>query len=178
MQAKVYYTDTGKVLAGESVPATRRGVRSRSEFSPQAARAALVAATFPRVETRREPALAIRLFEAVMEQWSTAITAGGDIELEIVGVDFATYVEIKKALAAVERVRSVDGDFTSHTAKFRIKALIGTQTFAELLTGRPFAGWFEVVDLKANRIQARSRERVSAVPESQPAASAPARIGE
>jgi hypothetical protein len=178
VQAKVYYTDTGKVLAGESVPATRRGVRSRSEFSPQAARAALVAATFPRVETRREPALAIRLFEAVMEQWSTAITAGGDIELEIVGVDFATYVEIKKALAAVERVRSVDGDFTSRTAKFRIKALIGTQTFAELLTGRPFAGWFEVVDLKANRIQARSRERVSAVPESQPAASAPARIGE
>ncbi len=167
VQAKVYYTDTGRLLASESIPVTRRGVRSRTDFSPQAARAALVAGTFPRAETRREPALAIKLFEAVMEQWSTAITAGGDLELEIEGVDFKTYVEIKKAVSGIERVRSVDGDFTSRTAKFRIKALLSAQMLAELLSEKPFSAWFEVVDLKTNRIQAKGK--LSATPATRPA---------
>jgi hypothetical protein len=158
VQAKVYTTDTGKLLASESSPATRRGVRSHHEFSPQAARAALVAATFPRSETQREPALAIKLFESVMEQWSTQITAGGDIELEIEGVDFKTFVELKKALAELgrERIRSVDGDFTKGAAILRIKALMPAATLAELLTEKPFAAWLEVVDLKPNRIQVKA----------------------
>ena len=112
VQAKVYYTDTGKLLTSETSPVTRRGVRSHHEFSPQAARAALVAATFPRSQEHREPALATKLFESVMEQWSTQITAGGDIELEVEGIDFKAFVDLKKALAGIERVRSVDGDFT------------------------------------------------------------------
>ena len=156
VQAKVYYTDTGKLLTSESSPVTRRGVRSHHEFSPQAARAALVAATFPRSQEHREPALATKLFESVMEQWSTQITAGGDIELEVEGLDFKVFVELKKALKEIERVRSVDGDFTKGTAKLRIKAQMQAQTLAELLTEKPFAAWLEVVDLKPNRIQAKA----------------------
>jgi hypothetical protein len=156
VQAKVYYTDTGKLLTSESSPVTRRGVRSHHEFSPQAARAALIAATFPRSPEHREPALATKLFESVMEQWSTQITAGGDIELEVEGIDFKAFVDLKKALAGIERVRSVDGDFTKGTAKLRIKAQMQAQTLAELLTERPFASWLEVVDLKPNRIQAKA----------------------
>lgn len=158
VQAKVYYTDSGRLLTSESIPVTRRGVRSRNEFSPQAARAALVAATFPRSEERREPALAIKLFEAVMEQWATQLTAGGDIELEVEGLDFKTFVELKKALTglAPERIRSVEGDFTKGAGQFRIKALMQAQTLAELLTEKPFAEWLKVVDLKPNRIQAKA----------------------
>lgn len=159
VQAKVYTADTGKLLASESVPATRRGVRSHHEFSPQAARAALVAATFPRSEEHREPALAIKLFESVMEQWSTQISAGGDIELELEGVDFKTFVDLKKALAGLERVRSVDGDFSKGTALLRIKAAMQAPVLAELLTEKPFAAWLEVVDLKPNRIQAKAVAR-------------------
>jgi hypothetical protein len=159
VQVKVYTTDTGKLLASESVPALRRGVRSQREFSPQAARAALAAATFPRSDEHREPALAIKLVESVMEQWSTQISAGGDIELEVEGVDFKTFVELKKALGGMERVRSVDGDFTNGTAQLRIKALMQTHTLAELLTEKPFNAWIEVVDLKPNRIQAKAAGR-------------------
>lgn len=159
VQAKVYTADTGKLLASESVPATRRGLRSHHEFSPQAARAALVAATFPRSEEHREPALAIKLFESVMEQWSTQISAGGDIELEVEGVDFKTFVDLKKALAGLERVRSVDGDFSKGTALLRIKAAMQAPVLAELLTEKPFAAWLEVVDLKPNRIQAKAVAR-------------------
>lgn len=159
VQAKVYYTDTGKLLVSESVPMTERGARSRHEFSPQAARAALVAATFPGSDTRREPALAIKLFEAVMEQWSTQISAGGDIELEVAGIDFKTFLGLKKALAELERIKSVDGDFTKGIGLYRIKAQISAQTLAELLTEKPFATWLEVVDLKPNRIQAKAAEK-------------------
>lgn len=156
VQAKAYTTDTGRLLASESIPVTRRGVRSRHEFSPQAARAALVEATFPHSETRRTPALAVRLFESVMEQWSTQISAGGDIELEVEGLDFKSFVAIRKALEGLERIRSVDGDFTQGTGRYRIKAQMQAQVLAELLAARPFDAWLEVRDLKPHRIQARA----------------------
>lgn len=163
VQARVYYTDTGKLLASESLPVTRAGVRSRHQFSPQAARAALVKATFPEATGRngppRPPALAERIYQAVMEQWSTQITAGGQIELEVSGLDFRGYLRLKKALAEVTNVRRVDGDFTDQVASFRIQAELSAETLAERLTGRPFDAWLEVTELKLNRIQARAVSR-------------------
>jgi len=159
VQAKVYNTDTGRLLASESIPVTRRGVRSQKEFSPQAARAALKDATFPHSQTRREPALAIRLLESVMEQWSTRISFAGDVELEVASITFKRFVELKKALAELERVKSVDGDFTAGTGKYRIKAQMSAQTLAELLLKKPFDGWIEVTNLKPNRIQAKSASK-------------------
>ena len=156
VQAKVYYTDTGRLLASESIPVTRRGVRSRHEYSPQAARAALVDATFPRSDRRREPTLAIRLYEAVMEQWATQITAGGDLTLEVEGLDFRGYVQLRKALEQIDRVRAVDGDFAKGTATYRFKAQLSAAVLAERLTEPPFDKLVEVTDLKLNRIQARA----------------------
>jgi len=158
VQAKIYYTDTGRLLVSESIPTRERGVRAHHEYSPQAARAALVAATFPESNERREPVLALKLLDAVMEQWSTQLTAAGDIELEVERLDFKTYVELKRALAGLnpERIRSVDGDFSKGTGLYRIKAQMSAQTLAELLTDKPFSSWIEVLDLKPNRIQARA----------------------
>ncbi|TWT43815.1 hypothetical protein RAS1_02150 [Phycisphaerae bacterium RAS1] len=160
VQARVYYTDTGRLLASESIPAVRRGVRSQKEHSPQAARAALIAATFPERENDiQTTALGMRLFNAVMEQWSTQITAGGEILLEVEGVEFKNYLKLKSALAEAggERVKSIDGDFTKGIATYRIRAAMTAETFAELLVGRPFAEMLEVVDLKNNRIQAKAK---------------------
>ena len=170
VQAKIYYTDTGKLLVSESIPTRERRVRSYHEFSPPAARAALVAATFPDTDNRREPVLAVKLIDAVMEQWSTQITAAGDIELEVDRLDFKTYVELKKALAGFnpDRIRSVEGDFSKGTGLYRIKAQMSAQTLAERLTEKPFSAWIEVLDLKPNRIQARAVDRPRTVPDSQP----------
>jgi len=157
VQARVYYTDTGKLLASESLPQTRAGVRSQREFSPQAARVALVQATYRDVDNPVLPTpLANRIYEAVMEQWSTQITAGGDIELEVQGLDFRSYVQIRKTLAELERIRRVDGDFTKGIGTFRIKADLSAETLAERLTDPPFDRWLEVTDLKLGRIQARA----------------------
>ena len=160
VQARVYYTDTGKLIASESLPQTRSGVRSRKEFSPQAARSALTRATFPETDQpAMRPPLAKRIYEAVMEQWSTQITAGGEIELEIQGLDFKNFVKIKKALSEVENVKRVDGDFTKGIGKFRIKADLSAETLAEQLTESPFEQWLEVTDLKLSRIQAKAVDR-------------------
>ncbi len=157
VQAKIYYTDTGKLLASESIPVTRSGVRSRHEFSPQAAREALVEATFPPVERPADrPPLANKLYEAVMEQWSTQLTAGGDIELEIKPLAFKSYVSLKRALGDLEGVKSVEGDYTEGGARFRIKAQITASTLAERLAEKPFSEWMEITDLKLNRIRAKA----------------------
>lgn len=155
VQAKVYATDTGELLASESLPVTRRGARSQRDFSPQAARAALVAATFPQSETRREPALAVRLYETVMRQWSTRISAGRDLLLEVAGLDFKAFLELKRKLAEIPRVQSVEGDFTAGLGRFRLKAHMQADTLAEhLLALSPL---LEVTDLKPNRVQAELR---------------------
>jgi hypothetical protein len=157
VQARVYYTDTGKLLASESLPQTRAGVQSRKEFSPQAARVALVQATYREIDNPAlPPPLANRIYESVMAQWSTQITAGGDIDLEIQGLDFRSYLKVRKALADVANVKRVDGDFTKGIARFRIKADLSAETLAEQLTEPPFEEWLEVTDLKLNRIEAKA----------------------
>ena len=157
VQARVYYTDTGRLIASESLPQTRAGVRSRKEFSPQAARAALVKATFPEVDNPAvRPPLANRIYEAVMEQWSTQITAGGDIELEVQRVPFKSYLALRKALSDIENVKCVDGDFSKNIASFRIKADLAAETLAARLTEAPFDAWLEITDLTLNRIQAQA----------------------
>ncbi|GMU81253.1 MAG: hypothetical protein AMXMBFR47_11240 [Planctomycetota bacterium] len=160
VQAKVFYTDTGKLIASESLPSTEAGVRSSKEYSPQAARNALVQATYRDVDAPGSmPPLANRIYESVMVQWSTMITAGGDIELEIEGIDFKNYVAVKRALTDFEGVKSVNGDFTKGIGKFRLKADLKADTLAEKLTEKPFSDYFEVVDLKLNRIQAKAVTR-------------------
>ncbi len=163
-QAKIYYTDTGQLLVSESIPTRDRGVRSYHEFSPQAARQALVAATFPDSPRRREPALATRLLDSVMRQWSTIITAGGTIELAIDRLDFKTFVQLKRALGELERVQSVNADFSKNTGLFRLKSQVSAQTLAEQLIEDPFDDWIEVLDLKPNRIQARAVSRPATRP--------------
>lgn len=157
VQARIYYTDTGKLLASESLPVTRYGARSRTEHSPQAARMALVQATFPEEKGRdSSPRLAQRLFESVMEQWSTQISAGSDIALEIENLEFKSFAKIRTALGEIQNVQSVDGEFTKGSGVFRIKARISAATLAERLTEAPFSEYLEVVDFKTNRIQARA----------------------
>ncbi len=102
-------------------------------------------------------ALAIRLYESVMEQWATEISAAGDVELEIRPLDFKSFLQLKNALAEIEGIRSVEGDFTDSAGRYRIKTQLAAATLAELLTRPPYDGWIEITDLKLNRIRAQAR---------------------
>ncbi|MBK9120285.1 MAG: hypothetical protein IPM18_11890 [Phycisphaerales bacterium] len=153
VMAEAYRTDTNTMLASESIPARERGVRGTRTNSPQAAMQALVAATFPDTD-RREPVLAIKLFESVMEKWAREIGGGGEIVFEVERMDFANYVRLRRALEQLRGIQSVHGDFSDGYATYRLTADINAQTFAELLLDPPLSELVEVRDVKPNRVRA------------------------
>ncbi len=158
--AKAYWTDTGKLMTTQSLPVTRKGVRSRTAFSPQAARAALVAATFPEQRRANTPTpLAIRLRDAILEQWSTQLTVGGDITVELAGMNFGRYSKIKTALAEHEHIDGVSGDLTNGTGVYRVTTKLSAESLAKLLSKPPFDDLIEITDLKPNRIQGKVMRR-------------------
>lgn len=155
--AKVFYTDTARLITSESLPKVEAGARSHHEFSPQAARLALANATLREVDKPDEPAaLAQRVYESVTAAWSLAATSAHEIEVEIDGLSFQAYLDVKKAIEAVAGVRSLTGEFTKGIASFRIRAEMRADVLAEKLAADPLRQFVEIVDLKLNRIQARS----------------------
>jgi hypothetical protein len=147
-QIKVYYTDSAKVLASKGLPNTRGGARGRKEFSPQAGKMALDFAGQNIVE---------ELYAQIMEQWATQISAGGELILEVSGVNFKGANDLKKAIAALEGINSVNMKFTKNVATYSINAKMGGQDLAEKLTEGDFEKMIEVQDLKLNRIQAKAK---------------------
>lgn len=157
VQARVFATDTGRLLASESLPLTRAGVRSRKEFSPQAARAALVMATFPdEAKPVAQPPLGQRLYESVMQQWSTQLSGGGDVELHVQRLDFKSFVKLREALEGLPDNRSVHADFTAGDGAYRIRTTLSGPLLAERLLEPPFHDYLEVLTVKPNRIEAKA----------------------
>ena len=87
--AKMYYTDTGKLIASESLPQRRGGARGHYSFSPQAGKQALAFAGADLVE---------KIYQTCMRQWATRISAGDMIELEIAGLKMGKAIKLKKRL--------------------------------------------------------------------------------
>jgi copper chaperone CopZ len=92
-----------------------------------------------------------------MEQWATQISAGGELILEVSGVNFKGANDLKKAIAALEGVSSVNVKFTKNVATYSINAKMGGQDLAEKLSEGDFEKMIEVQDLKLNRIQAKAK---------------------
>ena len=147
VQLKAYYTDTGKLLASKGIPNTRGGARGRKEFSPQAGKTALQTAGRDVVE---------QIFQAVMSQWATQISAGGELILEVEGATFKQVNDLRKAIAAIEGVNSVNMKFSKGIGTYHINARMGAQDLAEKLSEGEFENLLEIADLKNNRIQARA----------------------
>lgn len=148
-QLKAYYTDTAQLLASHGLPNTRGGARGRKEFSPQAGKTALGIAGGQIVE---------EIYGQVMVQWATAISAGGELVIEVDNIKVPAAVRLRRALAAIEGVEQVHYDYTQGRARYRLKARYGAQDFVELLINGEFERVMEITDVKLNRIQARGLE--------------------
>jgi len=146
-QLKAYYTDTAKLLASIGLPQTRGGARGRKEFSPQAGKQALDFAGKRAVE---------ELYQQVLSQWATAISAGGELTLEVEGLKPAAVIRLSKALKEIKGVESVRYDISKGIARYRINAKMGGQELFERLAEEDFEKLIEIVDLKMNRIQAKA----------------------
>lgn len=145
---KMYYTDTGQLLASESLANWRGGARGFNDISPQAGKKALENAGKELVE---------RCYDGVMRQWATRISAGGLIRLEVEGISITDAIKLKKRIAGIDpdRIKNVQYSFTHRIATFRIKATLTAPELAEYLVEDDFARLIEITDLKTNRIQAR-----------------------
>jgi hypothetical protein len=147
VQLKAYYTDSAKLLASTGIPVMRGGARGRKEFSPQAGKMALSFAGQNVVE---------EIYQQVMSQWATQISAGGELILELQGVGFKQANDLKKAIAGIEGVSSVNFKLGKEIATYHINAKMGAQDLAEKLSEGPFEKMLKVIDLKLNRIQAKT----------------------
>ncbi|HNQ23685.1 MAG TPA: hypothetical protein PKK06_11380 [Phycisphaerae bacterium] len=144
---KMFYTDTGEMVASESLANWRGGARGFREGSPQAGKKA--------IENAAEE-IGARLFQSVMEKWSTRISAGGEITLEIEGVSMADALKIKQKLSQVPKVERVAGpSLTKGIATFRIVAKMTAEDLAVYLVDGDWPQLMEIVDLKLGRIQAK-----------------------
>ncbi len=150
-QIKMFYTDTGQLLASESLANWRGGARGFHTISPQAGKKALENAGKELVE---------RCYDGVMRQWATQISAGGLIRLEVEGINIADAIKLRKWIKRIDpdKIKNVQYSFTHRIATFRIKATLTAAELAEYLVEGDFARLIEITDLKTNRIQA---EKVS-----------------
>ena len=144
---KMYYTDTARLLASESLPNWRGGARGHHTISPQAGKMALSNAGAEIVE---------KVYATVMQQWATAISAGGEIQLEVEGLKIKDAIKIKKMLLKIDGVDKVNQQMTKGLVKFRIVAKMNAEGLVEHLVEGEWESLIEVVDLKMNRIQAKA----------------------
>ncbi len=147
---KMYYTDTAQMLASESLANWRGGARGYHTDSPQAGKKALENAGQELVD---------RLYQSVMKQWATRISAGGELTLEVEGMSVADAIKFKKKLQeiSVDKIKNVNHAMTKGIATFRIKAQMTAEELAEYLVDGDFASMIDIVDLKSNRIQAKKK---------------------
>ncbi len=138
---------SAQLLASEGIPNTRGGARGRKEFSPQAGKMALSFAGQNVVEN---------LYQQIMKKWSTQISAGGELILEVQNMNFARANRLKKAIQELEGVSSVNLQLSKEIATYHINAKMGAQDLAEKLSEGPFEKMIEIGDLKLNRIQAKA----------------------
>ena len=147
---KMYHTDTAQLLASESLPNMRGGARGFQTLSPQAGKKAIENASEDLIKN---------LYANVMKHWATQISSGGELVLEVEGMNMGDAIKLKKKLEAMDpdRIRNVNHQMTKGIATFRIKAKMTGETFVEHLVEGEFADLIEVIDLKSNRIQAKKK---------------------
>jgi hypothetical protein len=143
---KMFYTDTGRLLASESIPTQRGGAQGHFTHNKQAGKKALSDAGANVIEM---------VYQTCMQQWATQISAGGEIQLEIEGLNAGQAIKIKKKLAAIEGIDKVHYKLTKGIAKYRIVGKMTAETFTEILVEPEWEALFEIVDVKLNRIQAK-----------------------
>ncbi len=145
--AKCYYTDSGVLLASESIVDKRGGARGVNTNSPQAARKGL---------TFAGQALIDKMYETCMRSWATQSSFGGDVELEVDGIDYKTARTIRKLLEGMtKQIRSVRMSWDKPIAQYRIKAKLNAEDLADLLCEGEWEKLIEIEDVKLNRIQAK-----------------------
>ncbi|MGD2111574.1 MAG: hypothetical protein PVI86_19530 [Phycisphaerae bacterium] len=145
---KMFYTDSGKLIASEPLTNCRGGSRTHFTDSLQAGKKALQ-------ECAAE--LAERCYQNAMRNWATQISAGGMLVLEIEGIRIADSVRLKKQLSDLDpdKILNVNRSFSKDIATYRIKAKMTGEDLLEYLVEGEWPTLIEITDQQGSRIQAK-----------------------
>jgi len=145
---KMFYTDSGKLIASEPLTNCRGGSRSQFTDSRQAGKKALQECAVELVD---------RCYWTAMKSWATQISAGGMLVLEVEGINVANSVKLKKMLSDLDpdRILNVNRSFSKNIATFRIKAKMTAEDLLERLVEGDWALLIEISDQQGSRIQAK-----------------------
>jgi len=145
---KMFYTDTAQLIGSEPLANWRGGARGFHTVSPQAGKKALENAGEELVE---------RLYQNVMKQWSTRISAGGELTIEVEGMSVTDAIKFKKMIQDIDRdkIKNVNHSMTKGIVTFRVKAQMTAEELIEYLDRGEFKSIITIVDFKTNRIQAK-----------------------
>ena len=145
---KMFYTDTGELLASQPLTNCRGGTRTLRGDSRQGGKKAME-------NCAKE--LADACYDTVMRGWATRISAGHTLKLEVEGISFAEAVRLEKKLEAIDpdKIRGVDRSFSSGVARFTITATMTASDLAEYFVREDWSSVIEITDQQTNRIQAK-----------------------
>ena len=145
---KMYYTDTGELLASQPLTNCRGGVRSAFADARQGAKKAME-------NCAKE--LAEACYQTVLRAWATRISAGHLLMLEVEGISFANAVKLERKLEAIgpDRIRDVARSFGKGIARYTIRTTLTAADLAEYFVRDEWASLIEIADQQTNRIQAK-----------------------
>ncbi|MCH7872734.1 MAG: hypothetical protein IID33_13640 [Planctomycetes bacterium] len=145
---KMFYTDTGELLASQPLTNCRGGTRTLRGDSRQGGKKALE-------NCAKE--LADACYDTVMRSWATRISAGQTLRLEVEGISFADAVKLEKKLEAIDpdKIRGVDRSFSSGVARYTITATMTASDLAEYFVKGDWSALIEITDQQTNRIRAK-----------------------
>ena len=90
----------------------------------------------------------------VLRFWQDAIEGRGEIQLEVTKLEkFSNYVKVKKAVAAIDGVKAINGNYHNGVAKFTIDSDVIAEKLAERIV-ETLEEKLEVEDVSANTITA------------------------
>ncbi len=144
---KMYHTDTGKLITSEVLTNCRGGARTAYAGSHQGGRKALLNCA---------EELADRLYWSAMKSWSTQISAGGTLVLEVQGVSAVDAINIKRKLqdAVPDKIQSIHKSFSKGIATFRIQSTLSVDDLVIILSSGDLADFMTIEDQQMGKIQA------------------------
>lgn len=146
VQAKIYYTDTAKLLASAPIPVVRGGARGENRFSPQAGKKA--------IDNAAEP-LVTELYDMVMKSWSSEITFGGQIELVVKGISAGGSLRLKLKLADIPGIKTVNVQRGEDMATFDMRATITGEDLGMHLVQGDWPTSIAIEDFSLNKVEAK-----------------------
>lgn len=137
---KCYRSDTGQLLASQNATS----YMPDKDSARNAAKRAIAS-----LGDKLAPAVQMD----ILNFWSEVLQGRGELILEVQGVSFKDYAQLKKQLATIDGVKDVNAQFSNTIAKCSIQSDVSAETLAERIMEH--VEGIEITDVSQNVIKAQ-----------------------